>query len=190
MIQLTVTDVKQYLYCPRIVYFTYCMPLRRPTTYKMEEGKLQHQHTAELERRRSLRAYGLTEGERHFDVHLYSERLGLSGHLDMAIVTPQEAIPVEFKHSAGKLGLNHKYQLTAYALLVEEKWDRPVRRAFVYFIPLKRAQEVAITPNKRRFVVKAIERIRQMVKSEALPEPTRHIGRCADCEFKNFCGDV
>jgi len=190
MIQLTVTDIKQYLYCPRIVYFTYCMPLRRPTTYKMEEGKLQHRRTGELERRRSLRAYGLSQGERHFDVHLYSERLGLSGHLDMAIVTSQEAIPVEFKHSAGKLGLNHKYQLAAYALLVEERWDRPVRRAFVYFIPLKRAQEVAITPNKRRFVVKTMEGIRRMVSSEAMPEPTRHRGRCADCEFRNFCGDV
>ena len=43
---LTVGDVKQYPYCPRIVYYTYLSPLRsRPTTYKMREGTLEHERT-------------------------------------------------------------------------------------------------------------------------------------------------
>jgi len=187
---LTVTDVKQYVYCPRIVFFTYCIPLRRPITYKMEEGKLQHEHTQELERRRSLRAYGLTKGERAFSIRLHSERLGLSGLLDMAIITPGEVIPVEYKHSTGKLGLNHKYQLVAYGLLCEEKWDKPVRRGFFYLIPSKRAQEVTITPNGRRFVKRMLYEMREMIRKEAMPPPTRHRGRCAECEFRRFCGDV
>ncbi|MBM4463865.1 MAG: DUF911 domain-containing protein [Chloroflexi bacterium] len=58
---LTVSDVKQFAYCPRVVYFTYALPRRRPTTYKMKEGKIEHEHVAELEERRSLRAYGLAE---------------------------------------------------------------------------------------------------------------------------------
>jgi CRISPR-associated exonuclease Cas4 len=190
-IQLTVTDVKQFLYCPRIVYFTYSLPVKGPVTYKMEEGKLQHERTADLEERRSLRAYGLEKGERHFSVGLYSERLGLSGLLDMVILTSAgEPIPVEFKHSDAKLGLNHKYQLTAYALLVEDRWGTPVRRAFIYFIPLKRARETSITPNMRRFVQKTLDEIRDMIATEAMPEPTRHRGRCVDCEYRNFCGDL
>jgi len=106
---LTVSDVKQYPYCPRIVYYTYLLPLRaRPITYKMAEGKLEHERTTELEERRSLRAYGLAEGVRHFDVALSSQRLGMSGRLDMVIETPAEVIPVDFKNSEGKVGLNHK----------------------------------------------------------------------------------
>jgi len=189
-IQLTVTDVKQFLYCPRIVYFTYSLPVKRPVSYKMEEGKLQHERTADLEERRSLRAYALEEGERHFSVSLYSERLGLSGLLDMVILTREEPIPVEFKHSDGKLGLNHKYQLAAYALLVEEKWEKPVRRAFVYFIPLKQAREISITSNMRSFVQRTLGQIRGMIATEAMPEPTRQSGRCVDCEYRNFCGDL
>ncbi len=187
---LKVTDVRQYVYCPRIVYFTCCLPLKRPVTYKMVEGQLAHEETAALERRRSLRAYGLSEGERHFSVHLYSERLGLSGLLDMVITTPTEVIPIEFKHTTGKPGLNHKYQLAAYALLVEDKWQRPVRRAFVYFIPAKQALEVPITPNMRRFVIKTLGKIRAMVATELLPGPTHHRGRCVDCEFYRYCNDV
>lgn len=127
---LTVSDVKQYPYCPRIVYYSYLLPLRaRPTTYKMEEGQRVHARTVELEERRSLRAYGLKDGVRHFDVKLESEKLGLRGNLDMVVETPSEVIPVDFKNSSG-IGLNHKYQLAAYALLVEEAWNRSVRRGF------------------------------------------------------------
>ena len=35
---LEVTDLKQYTYCPRIVFYRYCLPRVRPITYSMEEG--------------------------------------------------------------------------------------------------------------------------------------------------------
>ncbi|HEY8745486.1 MAG TPA: hypothetical protein VIU62_20540, partial [Chloroflexota bacterium] len=82
-VMLTVTDVRQYFYCPRIVYYRLCQPLRRPLTYKMREGKLAQDRTADLEHQRSLRAYGLTTGERHFNVSLRSELLGMQGIIDM-----------------------------------------------------------------------------------------------------------
>ena len=44
----TVTDLKQYEYCPRIVYYTYCLPLIRPTTFKMEAGVQAHETRARL----------------------------------------------------------------------------------------------------------------------------------------------
>src|SRR5690606_2667646 len=36
MIDLNVTDIKQYIYCPRIIYFTYCKPVQKKNTFKME----------------------------------------------------------------------------------------------------------------------------------------------------------
>jgi CRISPR-associated exonuclease Cas4 len=189
LLTLTVSDVKQFAYCPRVVYFTYALPRRRPTTYKMEEGKIEHEHVAELEERRSLRAYGLAEGERQFNVSLHSERLGLSGKLDMVILTQAEVIPVDFKNSSGEVGLNHKYQLTAYALLVEDRWQKPVRRGFIYLVPLKKAHEITITPNMRLFVRNILSQIRTMIESESMPAPTRQKARCRDCEFGNFCNE-
>jgi len=196
LLPLTVTDVRQWVYCPRIVYYRLCQPVRRPVTYKMEEGKLRHQRVEELERRRTLRFYGLREEERegrverHFRPVLRSVRLGLSGVVDLVLLTPTEAIPVEYKHSEGALGLNHKYQLVAYAMLVEERWGRPVRRGMVHFLVDDRLEEVAVTPNGRTFVHKALEEIRRMAKSERVPPPTPRQGRCVDCEYRLFCGDV
>ena len=112
----------------------------------------------------------------------------------MVIITRDEVIPVDFKESQGNLGLNHKYQLAAYALLVEDRWERPVRRGFIYFIPRKRVEEVPITPNARRFVKETMAKIRDMLVREAIPPLTSHFsfpsGRCTDCEFRNFCGEV
>jgi CRISPR-associated exonuclease Cas4 len=189
-LDLTVSDIKQYLYCPRVVYFTYNLPVRRPITYKMEEGKREHEHAEELEERRTLRAYGLSQGERLFNLDLYSHRLGLSGRLDMAILTSWEAIPVDFKNTQEGPALNHKYQLAAYGLLLEEHLARPVRRGFIYLLPIKEARQVPLTPDTRIFVKELLERIRSLIVGEALPQPTRRRARCLDCEFRNFCNEV
>ncbi len=189
-IKLTVSDVKQYFYCPRVVFYTYCLHTKRPTTYKMKEGSLEHEAVAEKEKRRSLKTYGLKEGERQFNINLYSQRLALSGKLDMVIISGNEIIPVDFKNTSGSAGLNHKYQLTGYALLCEEKWNKPVRRGFVYLVPQKKAQEVLLTDNMRLFFKQTLTKIREMIEKESLPAPAKWKVYCTDCEFLNFCNDI
>jgi len=189
-INLTVSDVKQFFYCPRVVFYTYCLHVKSPTTYKMKEGTLQHDETAQKEERRSLKAYGLTEGERQFNISLTSGRLALSGKLDMAILTKNEVIPVDFKNTSDSIGLNHKYQLTGYALLVEDLWQKPVRRGFIYLVPQKQAREVVLTDNMRLFFKQTLAKIREMIEKESLPPPVRRKALCTDCEYINFCNDI
>lgn len=190
LLPLAVSDVRQHVYCPRIPYFRLGLRLpHRPVTFKMAEGIRAHERTEALEPRRSLRTYGLKEGERRFAVAMHSARLGLSGRLDMVLLLPGEVVPVEWKHSSGSLGLNHKYQLTAYALLAEDYFGRPVRRAFVYWIPARRAEAVAITPGMRTYTKRVLADIRRAVAREQLPEGTRVLGRCHECEFLSVCND-
>ncbi len=188
-LDLTVTDVRQHVYCPRIPYYRYTMPLERPTTAKMDLGKEEHESTSAKEARRTLKAYGIKEGERRFGVNLHSDHLGLRGKIDMIILTPGEAIPVEYKMAAA-IGLHHKYQLTAYAMLAEHTLKRTVTRAFVYLTPAKRAVEVPITAAMRGHVRSILAELRSSVENERLPRPTPHRKRCTDCEYRRFCGDV
>ena len=98
LLHLTVSDVRQYVYCPRIPYFRLGLRLpHRFVTAGMQEGILAHTETTEREHRRNLRAYGLEDGERLFDVQMDSPCLGLGGRLDMVIRHHHEVIPVEFK---------------------------------------------------------------------------------------------
>ncbi len=183
------TDVKQFVYCQRIIYFTYLMPVDRRITAKMAYGKESHAELDRLERRRGFRSYRLEEAERRFHVPLESRRLGLHGILDMLLVSPQGYFPVEFKDTTRPPGLNHKYQLVAYAMLVEEKYRQPVREGYIYLIPLKRAIAIPITQEMRDFVRSVIGRIEGMVLTEKIPAVTREIRKCVDCEWRNYCGD-
>lgn len=188
LLTLTVTDLKNWAYCPRVPFYMTFLA-RRPTTFKMEAGRASHEHTTELEERRSLRAYGLREGERQYHVRLRSERLGLSGLLDMLIVTAEEAIPVEFKATGG-VSQNHKVQLAAYALLVAEGWQRPVQRGYVYTIPSRRAHRVEITSELTETVTRMLTEARQSLVGEVKPPPTAMRQKCRDCEFRRYCADL
>ena len=193
---LEVTDLKQYTCCPRIVYYRYCLPRIRPITYTMEEGIRCHEEEETREERRSLRNYGLTSGERIYRLPLQSRKLGLTGRVDLAIATPSreasgaKAIVVEYKLSEQKAGSHFTLQLAAYALLIEEAWGLPVDQGFLYSIPLRKAEPVAITQHLRRKVIQTVAQIRQIVESEIIPSPPGSLRRCVTCEFRRFCNDV
>lgn len=191
-----VTDVKQYACCPRLVYYRTCLPDVRPLTYTMQAGTQSHQQEEGREERRSLRHYGLERGERLFHYAIASEKLGLKGQVDMVVVSPaldaqeKTIIPVEYKNSEQKAGIHFKLQLTAYALLLEEVFQVPIQRAFLYAIPRRKAEALAITPGLRAKVSATLQQMRQMLLSEQMPEPTRAVHRCPTCEFRRFCNDV
>jgi CRISPR-associated exonuclease Cas4 len=190
LLPITVSDVRQHIYCPRIPYFR--LGLRLPHRYVtggMQEGILEHQRTADLEHRRTLRAYGLADGERCFDVQMQAPQLALSGRMDLVIRREHEVIPVEFKNTRTGIGLNHRYQLAAYTLLAEAHFQTPARRTFVYFIPLKEARQQEIRPAMRAYARRAMNEIRQAVRAERMPPGTRVLGRCRVCEFLPYCND-
>jgi CRISPR-associated exonuclease Cas4 len=193
---LEVTDLKQWRYCPRIVWYRHCLPQIRPVTSLMRQGIEAHQDEAAREERRSLRAYGLAVGERAFDLRLQSAHLGLRGRLDLAIATPDRATPgatgivVEYKYSEQRAGAHFKLQLAAYALLLEEAWDLPVPVGFLYQIPLRRAERVPITAALRRQVAATTDAIHRAITTEALPAPPVSRRPCVTCEFRRFCADV
>ena len=190
----TVTDLKQYTYCPRVVFYTYCLPLLRPTTFKMEAGIRAHEKAGRRERRRTLAAYGLEEGKRHFDVWVKSSILGLRGRIDLVIEVgvgeEREWVPVEYKHTRRRTGPHIRRQLAAYGMMLEETWGGTVRRGFVYSLVMRKAEEVALTERLRRGVREVAAAMREMVEQETMPGPPRSRRPCVNCEFRRFCNDV
>lgn len=189
-----VTDLKQYDYCPRIVYYRYCLPAVRPTTYKMAAGIAAQDRVTSLEQRRSLRAYKLLDGVRHFNVSVQSARLGISGQIDLVVESGEGAArrltPVDFKLSRRQPGRHFRLQLACYALLLEECWGAPVEAGYLYLIPSKQSIAVEMTARLRKDVKRQIEAIRALVAHEQMPAPTRKRSRCVNCEFRRFCNDV
>lgn len=185
-----VSDLRQYLYCARIIYYRYCLPHIRPVTYKMTAGREAQENEEQREQRRSLRTYGLQDGERYFNFEVAAEDWDLRGRIDLAIRRQTEAIPVEYKDSPGRTGAHVTLQLTAYGMLLERLWEVPAQRGFIYFIPARRAREIALTEELRAQVHHAVSAINTIIHTESMPAATAQRSKCAICEFRRFCNDV
>lgn len=187
-----VTDLKQWVYCARILYYYLCLPDVRPVTFKMEAGLEAGREEETREERRSLRAYGLKQGRREYRVKLASERLGLRGTADVVIWVDEparEVIPVDYKLSK-VAGEHFKLQLMAYGLLLEEASGLPAQRGFLYEIPQRKAIEVPFTQRLRQKLCLALREMQSMLWNERMPAATPQRGKCLNCEFRRFCNDV
>lgn len=187
---LSVNDIKQYIYCPRIVFFNHVMPVERKATYKMEYGKLAEDKIKRLENRRRLKKYNLDKGKRLFNLWMSSSKLGLSGKLDMLIISSSGCFPVDFKYTKGTAHKNHHYQLGGYALLVEEEFDSKVNKGFIYLIPKNDVTVLELTEQFKKSILQIVEEMRLMILKEQMPDMAFFRNRCRDCEFRNYCGDV
>lgn len=190
MIPLRVNDLKQFAYCPRIVFYNYVMPVDRKPTFKMEHGKSAEEVIDKLESRRTLKEYGLDQGKRYFHHSIFSEKLGLSGKIDLLIECPAGIFPVDFKFTAGGVRKNHIAQLAGYALILEDVYQRSVDKGFVFLIPEEKVEGIDLTDPVKTDALAMIETIRASIIQELLPDPTPWRSRCVDCEFRNYCRDV
>lgn len=185
----TMTDLKQYIYCPRIFFYHACLPKIRPTTAKMQHGIDAHETEQKRATRRTMHQYHVIEGERHFDVPVFSNTLRLSGQIDEVVESPDGIFPVDYK-LAKHAGFHFKIQLTAYALLLEEQTNTSIKVGYLYLIRPRTMVEVRFTPKLRKTILHALEQMWQIVDEEIMPPPTSHPQQCTDCEFRRFCNDV
>jgi CRISPR-associated exonuclease Cas4 len=63
---IPVSDLKQWAYCERIVYYHRVMPTVGKPTFKMKEAIAAQDLIESLEMRRGLGEYGLENARRHF----------------------------------------------------------------------------------------------------------------------------
>lgn len=187
---LTVTDLKQFTYCARVVFYERCLPHVRPRTYKMDAGRDAHESEQRRAARRTLAQYDKIEGNRVFDLRLSSTALGLTGILDEAVYCVGGIIfPVDYK-LAKQVSAHYRLQLASYALLLEEAEAVRIDEGFVYLIPKREMVRVPITDRLRACVLSALEEMAAMIEREKMPEPVTNSNFCATCEFRRFCNDV
>ncbi|MGH9581854.1 MAG: CRISPR-associated protein Cas4 [Bryobacteraceae bacterium] len=187
---IPVTDLKQWVYCGRIVYYHRVMPVIGKPTFKMREALAAQDLVEGLEMRRGLQAYGLAGARRRFGVWLSDTRLGLSGKTDLVLEADDRVAVVDFKLTGGEVGENHRMQLAGYSMLAEMAYGLPARVAFLYRIPDNRVFAVEITEDLRAAVIKTIDEIRDTAEKQWCPPATAVRGRCAECEYANYCADI
>jgi len=192
---VSVTDVKHYIYCPRIIYFDHVLHAAPIFGSQQEEGKEQHEDYVRKELRRKDAIYYSPEfvgAEKMLFTMLSSSSLELRGNVDCIIRTVKdEYIPVDYKSMAsdgGKAWMDHKYQLVAYALLIEESFSTIVKRGFINYIPEDLILELQITPSMKTHVKRVLGHIKRIIKEEQLPPIRVAEKKCTGgCGHKQTC---
>lgn len=185
-----ISDMRQWVYCPRVVWWTHVCPVGKVASFKMKLGLLKERRLQKLQRRRTLRSFGLRVGTIDSNVSLYSARLGLAGRLDMLIHTGANRFPVEIKFTHGPARLNHRLQLAGYALLLEETYGVPVPYGYVVRLPDDTVDRIDIDGPLRDLAFKTIQALRTTIRQEQMPAANPMLARCTDCEYRCFCNDV
>jgi CRISPR-associated exonuclease Cas4 len=80
--------------------------------------------------------------------------------------------------------------LAGYAVLAEEQYQTTIETAFIYLAPVGELVAIKITKELKAEVSERLSSMREMILDEILPPPTQVRARCAECEFRNYCGDI
>lgn len=192
---ISVTDIKHYFYCPRIIYFEHVLHAKPQLGSQQEDGGEQHEEYVRRELRRKDAIYyspDFVGAKKMLFIPLCSAKLGLTGIADLIIRTKNgEYIPVEYKNmmsNRGKIWLDHKYQLVAYALLIDEAFDTCVKRGFINYIPEKMIRELKITYSMKVYVKRVLGAIKRIISGEKLPQRKVSKRKCGGgCGFSFLC---
>lgn len=178
-------EIRQFSYCKRILFFRHVLHAPMKQSYKMEYGINKHDHLQKYLKNSDEESY-----QKYFNVYLSDLDLGLVGVIDYFEFNGSEAYPVEIKTgNKPPEGLKnpHKNQIIAQAILIEKNFDFLVKKAKIYYSKSEEILNFHIQMEDKLSVIKMIGEIRQLLISEKLPEVTMDLGKCRDCECKNYC---
>ncbi|MCE8422702.1 MAG: Dna2/Cas4 domain-containing protein [Candidatus Methanoperedens sp.] len=119
---------------------------------------------------------------------LLSEKFGLTGSPHRLLMIDERMTPSIIK--TGNIPENgvwqsDRLQLTAYSLLVEEKYDSAAERGFVEYARWGKVRQVTIRTNERRRVLQVIERIKK-IQNGFMPEKPEK-APCESCGWIEIC---
>jgi CRISPR-associated exonuclease Cas4 len=187
---IQVSDITQYFYCPRKIYFIKTLGIKIKARPKMEMGKEEHEKEhRRIKERKTI--YGIPKKDITQIIHnlpIEDTNTGIYGIIDTTIILKtKEIIPVEVKYTDFEnIKINWKKQLTAYAILLEKHFKTTIKKGIIY-LPTKHKQIQIDIPSEAKATLKQdIKKIKKLIHSEKIPNVTKG-KQCNYCEMKKFC---
>ena len=188
---ITISDVIQFLYCPRFTYFMHCLaiPQREERNYKVRKGRELHASKEKTNLSYLRKRYGVTK--KSVEVYMNSIRLGIRGVVDEVLFLENgTAAPLDYKFAEYRKTLfrTHRIQSTLYGLLICDTYDIPVNRGYIVYTRSKdKIIEIGFTDIEKEKAVEIIEEVYQVIQEEHYPEVKINKRKCLDCTYRRIC---
>lgn len=188
---IRISDVLEYLFCPRFIYYMYCLdiPQHEEKRFKVIKGREVHE-TRKLTNRDYVRKK-LNCIRKESDIFIASKQYHIKGIVDEVLFLEDgTAAPLEYKFAEykDKVFKTYKFQLVLQALLIRENYNIEVNRAYLCFTRSNSlVKEMEITPSDFKKAEKIIEEILDIVQKGLYPKTSRSSRKCVDCCYQNIC---
>jgi len=192
-IWLTVTDIKQYFYCKAIPYINHVLGIYEQQKEYQTQGKEAHQELSKLEKRRKTILKHIKTNKntkKLFRINITSNKHKITGILDCLIKQENKYIPIEYKQAKtqkGKPHPHHKYQLVAYAIILDDIYNTITTKGYIYYHLDDKLIKININETMKNHVIKAINHIREMITTENEPLVRPQTPKCIACGYRRYC---
>jgi len=187
MATLSATDLRQFLWCPRTVFFNRELGIRPLLTGSMKLGSSNSQQKEELLKRRRFKKYGFSRVKVLLEQNLHSASMGISGICDAVLETDLGFFPIEIK-TGDTVYHRHKIQLAVYGLLLNEN-GMDCSDGFILLLGSDNLVKVQLEGDLFAEAGKLIKECKELVENDFIPEGTEDRKKCSNCEYNKFCPD-
>lgn len=115
----------------------------------------------------------------------------IRGRMDEVLILQDGSMaPLDYKFAEYKDRVydTYKTQLYCYAWLIEENFQKPVRKGFiVYTRSRNRVVEVEVNDSDKSRVQDAASDIFDIIDRNRYPKATKYKARCVSCTYRNVC---
>ena len=135
---ITISDVLEYLFCPRFIYYMHCLdiPQHQELRFKVMKGREVHEKKLITNPDYLRKKIGVVKKE--MNVFVASKQHHIKGIIDEVLILDDgTAAPFEYKYAEFKdtIFQTYKYQLVLHAIMIRENYHLDVNRGFHLFYP-------------------------------------------------------
>jgi CRISPR-associated exonuclease Cas4 len=188
---ITISDVLEYSFCPRFIYYMYCLdiPQHEEHRFKVLRGREVHE-----EKRKTNPEYlrkKLDVIEKELDVFLSSKKYHIKGIVDEVLFLKDgTAAPFEYKFAEFKNTIfqTYKNQLALHAIMIAENYNKEVNRGYICFTRSNnRVEEVLFTDKEFQQSLNVVKEIIEIIDKGLFPAKSKYRNKCIDCCYRNIC---
>ena len=190
-LMITPSEVIEHLYCPRFTYFMNCLniPQHEEKRYKVLQGRKVHEDRGVRNPAYLRKKLGCKEKE--INVYLASPEIHVRGVVDEILHLDDGSMaPFDYKYAEYKDYLfdTHKVQLTLYAMLIKEIYNKPVIKGYLCYVRSNlKIREIVFSEEHFEIALKTLNEIFSVMEKGFFPKGTSSKAKCIDCCYKNIC---
>ena len=188
---ITVSDVLEYMFCPRFIYYMHCLNISQyeDRRFKVQTGREVHEKKRISNPdyfRKKLGVCGRSQ-----EVYLSSEKYHIKAIVDDVLTFDDGTMgPFEYKFSEfkGRIPETYEMQLAFQALLIQEVYHTRVTRGYVCFVRSQNVvKEVAISGEMIDSLTEIVHDILSIIQEGYYPKKTITMTKCDDCTYRKIC---